>query len=51
LGKRLGTNKKTKRGLKAWIPASAGMTEKRDFADEERLRKTKRDFGKKTWDK
>jgi len=30
-GKRLGTNKKTKLGLKAWIPASAGMTEKRDF--------------------
>jgi hypothetical protein len=38
-GKRLWTNKKTKRGLKAWIPASAGMTEKREFRYGERLRK------------
>jgi len=30
---RIRGNRKTKQGLKAWIPASAGMTEKRDFGE------------------
>jgi len=50
-GKRLGTNKKTKQGLKAWIPAGVYPREGGDGNDrEERLwektpLRTKRDFG------